>query len=282
MIPGVDFYSYLRDLIEQIPEGKMSTSKRIAIALGDQIAASAVSSALQRDDFHEACGKVNADEAAGVSHFSDFRSDKPLRRLAELQRDLAQRVVSEDAYPESGRVAGVDVAYRGDEAFAACVVMDRALNVLEECTAFVEVRFPYIPGYLMFREAPAIKAVAEMASDLDVLLVNGHGVAHPRGCGLASCVGLELDVPTIGVARSPLVGDVGERRGCWAPLIHEDKIVGAEVEASGSRAYVSVGHKISLETSIKIVQKLTAEGRFPEPLRRAHMEATRMLKRKRI
>jgi deoxyinosine 3'endonuclease (endonuclease V) len=281
MIPEIDFYSYLRDLIEQIPEGKMSTSKRLAIALGDQIAASAVSSALQRDDFNEARRKVNAEEAEGISYFSDFRSDKPLRRLAELQRDLAQRVVSEDAYTESGRVAGVDVAYHGDEAFAACVVMDRTLNVFEECTSIVEIRFPYVPGYLMFREAPAIKAVAEMASDLDVLLVNGHGVAHPRGCGLASCVGLEMDIPTIGVARRRLVGNVRERRGGWAPLIYEDEVVGAEVEAGGSKAYVSVGHKISLETSVKIVQKLTAEGRFPEPLRRAHVEASTMVKHER-
>ncbi len=279
MIPEVDFYSYLRDLIEQIPAGKMSTSKRLAITLGDQIATSAVSSALQMDDFHEARGKVNAEEAAGVSYFSDFRSDKPLRRLAELQREWAQRVVSEDAYPESGRVAGVDVAYRGDEAFAACVVMDRTLRVLEECTTVVEVRFPYIPGYLAFREAPAVLAAAKLASGFDLLMVNGHGVAHPRGFGLASCVGLELDVPTIGVARSPLVGDVGERRDCWAPLIHEDRVVGAEVVARGLRAYVSLGHKISLETSVKIVQKMTAEGRFPEPLKRAHMEAARMRKR---
>ena len=279
MIPEVDFYSYLRDLIEQIPEGKMSTSKQLAIALGDQIAASAVSSALQREEFHEARGKVNAEEAAGLSYFSDFRSDKPLRRLAELQRDLAKRVVSEEAYPESGRVAGVDVAYRGDEAFAACVVMDRALNVLEERTAVVEIRFPYVPGYLAFREAPAVLSAAKLASGFDLLIVNGHGVAHPRGFGLASCVGLELDVPTIGLARSPLIGDVGERRGCWAPLIHEDKVVGAEVEAHGSRAYVSVGHKISLEKSVKIAKRLTAKGRFPEPLRRAHMEAARMRKR---
>jgi len=280
MIPEIDFYSYLRDLIEQIPEGKMSTSKRLAIALGDQIAASAVSSALQRDDFHEARRKVNAEEAEGISYFSDFRSDKPLRRLAELQRDLAQRVVSEDAYPESGRVTGVDVAYHGDEAFAACVVMDRALNVFEECTAVVEIRFPYIPGYLMFREAPAIKVVAEMASDLDVLLVNGHGVAHPRGCGLASCVGLEMDIPTIGVARRRLVGNVGERRGGWAPLIYEDEVVGAEVEAGGSKVYVSVGHRMSLETSIEVVRRMTSDGRLPEPLRKAHIMANSILKRR--
>jgi deoxyinosine 3'endonuclease (endonuclease V) len=280
MIPGVDFYSYLRDLIDQIPEGKMSTSKHLAIALGDQIAVSAVSSALKRDDFHEARGKVNDEEAVGVSSFSDFRSDKPLRRLAKLQRNLAQRVVSEDAYPESGRVAGVDVAYCMDEAFAACVVMDRALNVLEESTAVVEIRFPYIPGYLMFREAPAIKAVAEMASDLDILLVNGHGVAHPRGCGLASCVGLEMDIPTIGVARRRLIGNVGKRRGGWAPLIYEDEVVGAEVEAGGSKVYVSVGHRISLETSIEVVRMMTSEGRLPEPLRKAHIMANIILKRR--
>ena len=127
----------------------------------------------------------------------------------------------------------------------------------------------------MFREAHAVEEAAGVVSGFDVLFVNGHGVAHPRGCGLASCVGLELDVPTIGVARRRLVGYVGEKLGGWAPLILDDEVAGAEIDAGGSRVYVSVGHKISLETSIEMVQMMISNGRFPEPLRRAHLEAKR-------
>jgi deoxyribonuclease V len=208
--------------------------------------------------------------------FTGFASDEPLRQLAEIQRGMAARISMRDAFPEAERFAGVDAAYRDDEAFAACVVTDRDQETLESASTRSRVDFLYIPGYLMFREAHAVEEAARFVSDFDVLFVNGHGVAHPRGCGLASCIGLELDVPTIGVARRRLVGDVGEKRGGWVPLMLDDEIVGAEIDTGSSRVYVSVGHKVSLETSIKMVRMMTSDGRFPEPLRRAHLEAKRI------
>jgi len=106
--------------------------------------------------------------------------------------------------------------------------------------------------------------------------VNGHGVAHPRGCGLASCVGLELDMPTIGVAGRWLVGDFGAEKDGWTPIMLEEKVVSARISRQGrSPIFVSTGHRISLETSIEIVRKMTLEGRLPEPLRLAHQEARR-------
>jgi len=264
--------------LEQVPKGIVTTPHELAVALGDSVAVRAVARALKREDFQRFSGKTVTPPGSDVPVFSDFVSDEPLKRLAGLQREMASRVIREDDFEEAERLAGVDAAYRGDAAYAVCVVMDGDLGLLEVASTSELVRFPYIPGYLMFREAPVIEAAARRVSGFDLLFVNGHGVAHPRGCGLASCVGLVLDAPTIGVARRPFVGDVGERRGCWAPLTYDGKVVGAEVDVGGSKVCVSVGHRVSLETSVDIVLNMVSGGRFPEPLRRAHVEASTMVK----
>lgn len=278
--PSVDLYQILLGLLEQVPEGMVTTPHELAVALGDPVAVNAVAWALKREDFRR-FSKIVTTPGSEAPVFYDFVSDEPLKRLAGLQREMASRVMREDDFKEAERLAGADAAYRGDEAYAACVVMDEDLGLLETASASELVRFPYIPGYLMFREAPVIEAAARLVSGFDLLFVNGHGVAHPRGCGLASCVGLALDAPTIGVAGRPLVGDVGERRGRWAPLTYNGEVVGAEVDVGGSRVCVSVGHRVSLETSVEMVLKMVSGGRFPEPLRRAHVEASTMVERER-
>lgn len=281
MVKGIDLYEALRALVDQIPDGMVSTPHHLALALGDPVASRSVTEMMKREEFRDKRSKVKINPQKDAEVFYGFDSEEPLIGLAQIQSEMADRVVQEDAFTEAALFAGVDAAYNGDVAYAACVVMDGRLKMIESASAYVRIRFPYIPGYLMFREAPVIEAAARQASCYDVLFVNGHGVAHPRGCGLASCVGLDLDIPTIGVARRRLVGDVGDMRGGWSPLILDDEVVGAEVEVGVSRVYVSVGHKISMETSVQIVHKVTAEGRFPEPLRRAHMEAAKMVKRER-
>jgi len=258
----------------------VTTPHELAVTLGDPVAVNAVARALKREDFRR-FSKTVATQGSDAPVFSGFVSDEPLKRLAGLQREMASRVTREDDFEEAERFAGADAAYRGDEACAACIVMDDDLVLLETASTSEPVRFPYIPGYLMFREGPVIEAATRLVSGFDLLFVNGHGVAHPRGCGLASCVGLALDTPTIGVAGRPLVGDVGERRGQWAPLNYDGEVVGAEVEVGGSRVYVSVGHRISLGTSVEMVLKTVSGSRFPEPLRRAHVEASTMVKRER-
>jgi len=186
---------------------------------------------------------------------------------------MSIKIVTDDDFTKADRFAGVDASYHNDEACAACVVLDGDLRVLESASTRVQVRFPYIPGYLMFREAQAIETAARLVSSFDVLFVNGHGVAHPRGCGLASCVGLELDVPTVGVAKRLLVGKVRKDQNGWSSIMYQGKVVGAELRYGGAPVYVSVGHRISLETSVELVKGLTIQGRLPEPLRRAHLEA---------
>lgn len=173
----------------------------------------------------------------------------------------------------------MDASYLGDVAYAVCVVLDSRLQVVESASAAVNVRFPYIPGYLSFREAPAVEAAAALVSGFDVLLVNGHGVAHPRGCGLATHVGLDLGASTIGVARRRLVGTAGEAADGWAPLLYRGSVVGALLAEGGSPVYVSVGHNISLETSMEIVRRTTKSARLPEPLRMAHQAAEELRRR---
>ncbi len=278
----IDFYKVLRELIDQIPENMVSTPLELARALGDGHASRAVSEALQREDMRSTAEKVVTTPTDDANLFREFESDQPLRRLLELQKEMSKQVVQKDNIRTGELVGGVDVAYRGDEAYAACVVMDGSLRAVESSSVKVQVRFPYIPGYLSFREAPTAEAAASRISCFEVLMVNGHGVAHPRGCGLATHVGLDLGIATIGVAKNLLVGRVGEATDDWAPITYNGAVVGARLKMDGrSLIYVSVGHNISLKTSIEMVRKTTTDGRLPEPLRRAH-QAAEELRRRRV
>jgi deoxyribonuclease V len=279
MAPGFDFYAALRGLLEQVPENKATTPRHLACALGDPVADRAVIEALGRKEFLHFATRVAIEPFSHEKIFNNFDSDKPLRRLANKQKMMAKKVILDDQLEDVQRVAGVDAAYSGNKSYAACVVMDREFKITEARTAVSEVAFPYIPGYLAFREAPAILHITMESSGFDVLLVNGHGFAHPRGCGLATYVGIELDTPAIGVARRLLVGDVGVERDGWAPITLDDVVVGAELMEKGrTPIYVSVGHRISLETSVKIVRDFQIDGGLPEPLRAAHSNATEMRK----
>lgn len=203
-----------------------------------------------------------------------------LHRAVELQRRLAGMVETEDRLGRIRRLAGADVSYnRGESAmYAAVVVLDaRSLEPIETATAVTTVDFPYIPGFLSFREAPAVsEALEQLSSRPDLLMVDGHGLAHPRRCGIASHLGVTLDLPAIGVAKSILVGrsaPPGNRRGDRKPLVHRDEIIGSTLRTRDnvSPVYISIGHRISLKTALKWV--LTAGGgyRLPEPTRRAHL-----------
>ena len=211
--------------------------------------------------------------------------DSTEERLAEfrkIQEEMAKKVISEDDFTELKRIAGVDVAYVDDTAYAACVVMDREFNEIGAGTAVLEADFPYISGYLSFREAPAVLAAIEESPRFDLVMVNGHGVAHPRRCGLASHVGIESDSPSIGIARRMLVGSVGEERDGWRPILVGGDFVGAEVTTEwNSRLYVSVGHRVSLDTAVDVVVSMTRGAGLPEPLRRAHALANREAKNRR-
>ena len=196
----------------------------------------------------------------------------------EAQRRLCKRIVQEDRLPKKIRlVSGVDVAYLDDEAIGAVAVLDyETLQIVESQIALDPVRFPYIPTLLSFRETPpAIAAIKRLKSEPDVFLVDAHGLAHPFGCGFASHLGLAIGKPSIGVAKSRLVGEVKEIEGRTF-LVHEGKVVGAVLTTKKGMkpVYVSVGNLVSLNTAVKIVKHCTRGGRISEPLLAAHTIAT--------
>jgi deoxyribonuclease V len=276
MASPINFHEHLLRLLEQIPPGRSSTPMAIAEALGDPVAARAVNDAFEREHFTEFKTMIMESDPRSPGVFSDFISERPLEQLASFQMEQSEMVIPDDDFGSSDRIAGVDVSYQGDVAASACVVVDGDLEVIDAASTVIPVTFPYIPGYLMFREAPAIEAVTEHTSGFDVLMVNGHGIAHPRGCGLASYVGLRLNEPTIGVARTLLVGETEEGG-------HRVKYNGDEVAAEINRPghppfYVSSGHRISLTSCVEIVEGMAGAGHLPEPLRLAHLEASRLMR----
>ncbi|GAA2209390.1 endonuclease V [Nonomuraea monospora] len=174
-------------------------------------------------------------------------------------------------------VAGLDVHYRGDDALtAAVVVLDAGtLEPVEEVVAHGETAFPYVPGLFAFRELPALVAALEQLTVTpDLLVCDGHGLAHPRGFGLACHLGVLTGLPSLGVGKTPFVGThepPGPGRGAWAPIIHEGAAVGRALRTQRGvkPVYVSQGHRISLDVASSQVLHLTPHYRLPEPIRHA-------------
>lgn len=192
------------------------------------------------------------------------------------QAQLSQRVIRKDLLPNSIKyVAGVDVAYVRGTSIGAVAVLDfNSLSLTEAGITCLKTRFPYIPTLLSFREIPpAYSAIRKLRLKPDVFLVDGQGVAHPFRLGFASHLGLVIDKPTIGVAKSLLCGEVGafdDRE--WAPVVDRGEVIGAAVVLRPGQApiYVSVGHQVSLERAINIVMNCMRAHRIPEPIRFAH------------
>ena len=203
-----------------------------------------------------------------------------------LQRTLCAKLVSCPLRPMNPRfVAGADVSYgRGsDQLFAAVIVLRLPeLETVEERWVTRRATYPYVPGLLSFREAPAVLAAfSRLKRRPDVVLFDGQGRAHPRGMGLAAHMGLWLDLPTVGCAKSRLVGEAeepGADPGEHARLRFKGRVIGAVLRTrSGVKpVYVSAGHKINLADSIRLVLKCCAGYRLPEPTRLAHALVNRV------
>ncbi|HVC34259.1 MAG TPA: deoxyribonuclease V [Chloroflexota bacterium] len=196
------------------------------------------------------------------------------------QARLAPLVVRTGSPRDVQLVAGIDVALPPGETRAAVVVDSYpGLGLVDVATANCPVTFPYVPGLLSFREAPAIVAACEKLSlEPDLVIVDGHGWSHPRRIGIASHIGLILDRPTIGCAKSLLVGKhgpVSENQGDWTPVVDQGEVIGAAVRSRVGVApiYVSVGNLIGLEPAIAWVLACCRGYRLPEPQRQAHKAA---------
>ena len=197
----------------------------------------------------------------------------------DIQEQLRHQVVRRDELGPVRRVAGLDVGFEasGTVTRAAVVVLSfPELQPLDQAIARQPTTFPYIPGLLSFREVPALlAALAGLSAPPDLLLCDGQGLAHPRRFGLACHLGVMTGIPSIGVAKSRLIGSharLGPDKGDFTWLWDQGEIIGAllRTRQAVQPLYVSLGHKISLETAIRLVLACTTRYRLPETTRHAH------------
>jgi deoxyribonuclease V len=211
-----------------------------------------------------------------------------LQKAIQIQEHLKDRIILKKTFSQAKTIGAGDVAYskNKDQLFGAVVVLSfPEMRVLDIATAFGNIPFPYIPGLLGFREGPIlIKTFQKLKIRPDVMIFEGQGIAHPRGFGLASHIGLWLDMPSIGCAKSALLAEFTSpeplkgsfeliRRGSQevcAVLRTKDKV---------KPLFVSPGHRIDLPTSIRIILECCQGFRIPEPLRRAHHISRNMMHR---
>ncbi|MGP3666837.1 MAG: endonuclease V [Candidatus Bathyarchaeota archaeon] len=199
-------------------------------------------------------------------------------KARKIQQEFAKKVIIKELSLKNVKtICGFDVAYKGENAYASAVVLNfKDLSMLELSVLKLPVKFPYIPTLLSFREAPLIfKVFSVLKTKPDVLMVEGHGLAHPYGCGLATHVGVVLRLPTIGVAKKLLCGFEGKFVDGKAKIMYDGKVVGYAVKVKGEDKpiYVSVGNMLTFEDALKITCKCLKGSRLPEPLRLAHIYA---------
>lgn len=216
-----------------------------------------------------------------MAHYEKLHDWKLTPREAiELQKELRARVVTQPWTGVIKTVAGADISFNkfSSTIYAGIVVLKLpALEVIEEVGIVTETLFPYVPGLLSFREAPAVlEAWEKLKTTPDAVLFDGQGIAHPRRIGIASHVGLLLDRPTVGCAKSVLVGkyeDPPEERGSWTPLVDRGETVGAALRTKTrvGPIFVSAGDKIDLDGAIALTLRADGGYRQPEPTRRAHL-----------
>ncbi len=194
-----------------------------------------------------------------------------LAAMIRMQNEMAKKVISENTQKSIIYICGVDVAYMNSIAYCSAVLMN-GMEVKESINITLNVKHPYLPSFFMLRESESIiNILKRLKNPFDLLLIDGHGVLHPRQCGLASYVGVIIDKPTIGVAKTLLCGIVKENN-----FIDVDGVISGYklVKEKKKPIYISVGHKINLIDAIRIVKQLVKpKERIPEPLRLAHINS---------
>lgn len=202
-----------------------------------------------------------------------------------LQGELASRVVEGPPLDldEVSYVAGADVSTEGDRAYATVAVLDfPGLSLVEVQGHEAELTFPYVPGLLAFREIPSVaRALEKVQTPVDALIFDAQGRAHPRRMGLASHLGIFLDVPSVGCAKSRLTGryeEPGPEKGSATDLVDRDEVIGkvARTRKNVSPVYVSVGNRIDLDSAVELVLACSPKYRLPETSRQAHNAANRL------
>ncbi|MER3434952.1 MAG: deoxyribonuclease V [Leptolyngbya sp. ERB_1_1] len=201
----------------------------------------------------------------------------------KIQQELRQEVVTQDQFGAVQYVAGIDVGFEQDGTITRAAVAVLTYPELKFCDQSIARRpttFLYIPGFLSFREVPAVLDALEQVKTIpDLLLCDGQGLAHPRRFGIACHLGVLTNLPAIGVAKSRLIGthaEVPNDRGAWVPLLHKRETIGAVLRTriGTNPLYISSGHRVSLETAIAYVMGCTTKYRLPETTRHAHKLAS--------
>lgn len=201
------------------------------------------------------------------------------REAIKLQISLKGKLIQQKLGSNVELVAGADAGYDKKQGLiysAVVVIKLKDMEVVESSWAREPTAFPYIPGLLTFREGPILlKALKKLKTTPDVILFDGQGIAHPRSMGIAAHIGLFIEVPTIGCAKSKLIGDYAplpQEAGFWSPLMHKGEIIGAALRTRRKvkPVFVSPGNRIDLIRSISIVLLSCNKYRLPEPIRRAH------------
>ena len=208
-----------------------------------------------------------------------------VKRWKATQARLRDRMVVEPLEPLPRFVAGADCAFSADKKtiYATAVVYDRETQcVIEIAHVSLPAEFPYIPGFLSFREGPAVKrAIRALKHKFGAILFDGHGFAHPRRCGIAAHLAIELDRPGVGVGKSRLIGTFANpalKAGATAPLMDGDEQIGVALRTQkGVRpVFVSVGHHVDLDSAVKLVLACCTRYRIPEPTRQADIEVAKL------
>jgi deoxyribonuclease V len=214
-----------------------------------------------------------------------YRNDKSVKlphwpkniiEAKAVQEDLKDKVNITPLKKNPEIIAGVDAAFLDDKVIGvACLYTYPEITPVEDSYAVAETTFPYIPGFLSFREGPVIiESLKKLKIKPSVILFDGQGIAHPKGLGIASHIGVILDIPTIGCAKSRLIGEYkqpGIKKGKTSSLKYQGNVAGAVVRTRdhAKPVFVSPGHRIDLKASVEIVLRCARRYRLPEPLRRA-------------
>lgn len=221
-------------------------------------------------------------EAYAMKQVHNHPWDVSVKEAYQIQRDLRTRVFLRNGFRQVSTVGAADVAFdeRKKKAYAAAVVLSlNDFRVLEVKEAVSDVEFPYVPGLLSFREGrPLLKVLELLTQEPDVLLFDGQGIAHPRGLGLATHMGILLEKPTIGCAKSRLAGEAKVppiEKGGVEPLMLAGKKVGfvLRTKAKTDPIYVSPGHLVDVDTALEIVKYCARDHRLPEPVRLADQKS---------
>jgi deoxyribonuclease V len=211
-----------------------------------------------------------------------------LERCIEIQKKIASKALIEDKFRGVRAVAGVDQAFFDERIISGIVILDyNSLEMMESLYSIARVKFPYIPTFLSFREGPAIiKAFSLLRKRPDLLMVDGCGIVHPRFAGLATHVGVVLNIPTIGIAKRLLCGEyerVPEEENEYSIISYNGRSVGALLKSKKNcnPIVISPGHRVSLSTSIEMVKHCLKGYKLPETTRHAHIYVNEV-KKKRI